>query len=170
MKKNKIIATVVAAILVIGGISVFAEQSAESKKTTPKTKIEFMQEQKEAFVDKCKENLATKLAEGKITQAEYDEQLQRIESGELPALKGRGFGKGKHFQKKEMTEEEKAQMKAKMQEKAKERLEKQLSEGKITQEKYDEQLSKIESGELSVSKGRSFGKRKHFQKKEVTEE
>lgn len=48
----------------------------------------------------------------------------------------------------ELTEEQKAERKAKTQEKAKEMLAKQLEEGKITQEEYDEKLAKIESGEF----------------------
>ena len=95
MKKNKIISATVAAVLLIGSISAFAVQSDEKEKRAPKPNFELTQEQKDEFFNKCKENLAKKLEDGKITQAEYDEQLSKIESGDFPAPKGRGFGKGR---------------------------------------------------------------------------
>jgi uncharacterized membrane protein len=78
------------------------------------------------------------LAEGKITQEQYDEKLAAIESGEWRG----GFGKFPEGERPELTEEQKAEAKAKEQE----RLDKMLAEGKITQEQYDEKLSAIESG------------------------
>lgn len=61
----------------------------------------------------------------------------------------------KSKEKKELTDEQKAEML----EKAKTRLASQLEEGKITQEKYDEAMASIEAGKMpKMERGRS-GKR-----------
>ena len=110
-------------------------------------KIEMTEEQKTEMKAKVKENLKARLDEGKITQEEYDAQLAKIENGEFTP----GFGKGpQKFERPEMTEEQKAEFKTK----AKENLKARLDEGKITQEQYDDQLAKIESGEFGPGFGR----------------
>ena len=160
MKKRKALAGVVALTLLIGGISVFANQPSEEKKASPRQRIELTEEQKAQMKakmqEKAKDSLAEQLEEGTITKEQYDEKLSQIESGEFEFArhkKGRGKGFG-HC--KELTEEQKATM----QEKAKEALAKQLEEGKITKEQYDEKLSQIESGEFEFpphKKGRGSG-------------
>ncbi len=104
-------------------------------------KPELTEEEKAARAEKAKARLAEKLAEGKITQEEYDEKLAKIEAGDFkPDFKG---GRDK-ADKPELTEEEKAARA----EKAKAKLAEKLAEGKITQEEYDEALAKIESGDF----------------------
>lgn len=170
MKKVKALAGIVAAVLLVSGISVFAAQQEEEKKPSPRQKIELTEEQKAEMKanmqEKAKEMLAKKLAEGKITEEQYNEQLKKIESGEFEFGKGMKRGarqpmkngetentQAKKAERKELTEEEKAARKAKMQE----MLAKKLEEGKITQEQYDEQLAKIESGDFRFGNGRGNG-------------
>ena len=117
-------------------------------------KPELTEEEKAARAEKAKAKLAEKLAEGKITQEEYDEALAKIESGDFkPDRKG---GKDK-AEKPELTEEEKA---ARV-EKAKAKLAEKLAEGKITQEEYDEALAKIESGDFKPDHRGGNGHSKH---------
>ena len=104
-------------------------------------KPELTEEEKAERAEKAKEKLAEKLEEGKITQEEYDAELEKIESGNF----GHGRKGGRDGAKKpELTEEEKAERA----EKAKEKLAEKLEEGKITQEEYDAELEKIESGDF----------------------
>ena len=174
-----------ASALATGSVSVFADQ-AEKKPEQKKREFEV----RTSHADMFKEFLDSMLKEGKITQEEYDAQIAKIESVKPAPSFGfgrgngfgrnghNGFGKNRSFEKKEMTEEEKAQMKEKAIANAKERLAKQLEEGKITQEKYDEQLKKIESGEFApgfgrggnFNKGEAPDKNRSFEKKEMTEE
>ncbi|MBQ8808079.1 MAG: hypothetical protein IJZ81_02085 [Clostridia bacterium] len=102
MKKRKALASVVALTLLIGGISVFANQPSEEKKASPRQRIELTEEQKAQMKakmqEKAKDALAKQLEDGKITKEQYDEKLSRIESGEFefaPHKKGRGRGFGR---------------------------------------------------------------------------
>ena len=62
----------------------------------------------------------------------------------------------KKGERPELTEEEKAAKLETMKENCKKMLDKQLADGKITQEQYDERLAKIEAGEFGVrSNGRN---------------
>ena len=160
MKKNKIVAIIMASALAIGSISVFADTSVEKGKHESKRFTE-----KVTHADMFREFLSTMLEEGKITQEEYDAQIAKIESVKtgpgfgFGRYRANGFGRGnnfekkRNFEKKELTEEEKAQL----QNKHKEKLAKMLEEGKITQEQYDEQLKKIENGEFVPGFGRGNG-------------
>ena len=155
MKKvNAIIAASVAAALLIGSLTVIATETKKTEATSSRRQVTMTEEEKAErkakMQEKAKEMLAEQLKNGKITQEQYDQQIAKIENGEFE------FGKRMNANRKQLTDDEKAQMKAKMQEQAKERLAEQLKNGKITQEQYDQQIAKIKNGEFEF--GRGFGK------------
>ena len=185
MKKRNTIIAVAMALLLAGGTTAGAMGFGgmmngmgfmnHNQVHTETEKVDMTEEQKAEMLEKAKEQLASLLEEGKITQEQYDEQLAKLESGEMPVPlfgnmgngKGFGFGNfGKNFGSKEfeapeipeMTEEQKAEML----EKAKEQLASLLEEGKITQEQYDEQLAKLESDEMPVPLFGNMGNGKGF--------
>lgn len=101
-------------------------------------------------LEEMKARLAEKLADGDITQEQYDAALAKIEAGEMPGRGLRGmFGMGmKAFsgegERTALTEEELAERLDEM----KARLAEKLADGDITQEQYDEILAKLEAGEM----------------------
>ncbi|MEA4832087.1 MAG: hypothetical protein VB118_05670 [Oscillospiraceae bacterium] len=125
-----------------------------------KTYVQLTDEQKADIIAKAKERLAQGLADGKITQEQYDKAIAAIDNGKLPFLgKGGFFG----IAKSELTDEQKAEMIAK----AKERLAQSLADGKITQEQYDKAITAIDNGKLPfLGKGGFFG----IAKSELTDE
>ena len=64
-------------------------------------KPELTEEEKAAKAEKMKAKLAEKLAEGKITQEEYDAALARIEAGDLKHGHGKGHSKHRPHDKAE---------------------------------------------------------------------
>jgi len=117
------------------------------------------EEEKAAKKAELTEALKAKLEAGEITQEEYDKKLQQIEEG-------KGFNKGKpqgRMNPPQLTEEEKADMKEKMLSD----LKAKLDSGEITEEKYNEAVTKIEEGK-NLPRGIMQGKGpmgKGFQKR-----
>ena len=62
------------------------------------SKPELTEEEKAARAEKAKEKLAARLADGKITQEEYDAELARIESGDFKPDHKAGKGHSQHKQ------------------------------------------------------------------------
>ena len=119
-------------ILASTGTAAFATTAST---TTTETRVELTEEQKAERLEKMKERLAEDLADGKITQEQYDQMLSSMESGEFHMNRGGG-------KMEELTDEQKEEMLTKM----KERLAEELAEGKITQDQYDESIADIEAG------------------------
>lgn len=126
----------------------------------------------------CKKALDEQLAAGKITQEQYDEAVEKLEAGEF-GFQGKQFhgnrdkmhGKGafngfrgKNGKQAELTEEEKTARLETMKENWKKMLDKQLAEGKITQEQYDEAIAKLGSGEFKFPGNGFRGQRNGFGK------
>lgn len=103
---------------------------------------ELTEEEKAEMKARRDERLAQDLADGKITQEEYDEMINSDFQ----------IGRGNRGERPELTEEEKAEMKAKRDE----RLAQDLADGKITQEEYDERINCEFDGENRKYKGRGF--------------
>ena len=96
MKKLKlIITTVVAVALLAGSAGVIANDARVPFGRMHRNKGEFTEEQriemKEKMQEKHKEKLASKLENGEITEEQYNEILENIESGKMCI--GRRFGK-----------------------------------------------------------------------------
>ena len=77
---------------------------------------------------------------------------------------GKNWNKGEKPQRQQLTEEEKAAKLETMKENCKKMLDKQLAEGKITQEQYDEAIAKLESGEFEFPGNGFRGQRNGFGK------
>ena len=155
----KIVSAAAVAALTLSCVSAFAksdkskagQETASTQVTVEEKKAErgrdkadkpeLTEEEKAAKAEKMKAKLAEKLAEGKITQEEYDAELARIEAGDFKPDRRGGRDKA---DKPELTEEEKAAKAEKM----KAKLAEKLAEGKITQEEYDAELARIESGDF----------------------
>lgn len=103
---------------------------------------ELTEEEKAEMKARRDERLAQDLADGKITQEEYEEMINSDFQ----------IGRGNRGERPELTEEEKAEMKAKRDE----RLAQDLAYGKITQEEYDERINCEFDGENRKYKGRGF--------------
>ncbi len=108
----KIVTVATIAALSIGCASVFAkgdqskaEKKIRSEQTTVEkntarsikgNKPELTEEEKAARAEKMKAKLAEKLAEGKITQEEYDAVLAKIEAGDFKPDHKDGRGHSMH--------------------------------------------------------------------------
>jgi type II secretory pathway component PulK len=144
---------------------------------------ELTEEKKAEIQAQHKEKLATELAEGRITQEQYDTMLTQLETFTFPMMRGKGRALGfsgevafsgmrpdfsgakvdfsgfnLHFGKEraELTEEEKAARAAQQAERKlqmQEKLTQALAEGSITQEQYDAMLARGEK-EMPTMKGR----------------
>lgn len=103
---------------------------------------EMTEEEKAARIEKRKATLAEKLAAGEITQEKYDEMAADLEAGKFAPGKRDFNGKAK------VPGEGKAGQPGNF----KEKLAEKLAAGKITQEKYDEMVAKMESGNFKPAK------------------
>ena len=108
----KIVTVATIAALSIGCASVLAkgdqnkaEKKIRSEQTTVEKntarsikgdKPELTEEEKAARAEKMKAKLAEKLADGKLTQEEYDAELARIESGDFKPDRKGGKGHSMH--------------------------------------------------------------------------
>jgi len=184
MKKSiKVLAVLMVAALFVGSVSTYAvgaagDRGAGSKhanyssagfkrfgkmrKPASLEKTKQTEEEKAARAETMKENrkkaLDERLAAGKITQEKYDEAIAKLESGEFRfGEKGFKGGRGERPNKAatELTEEEKTVRAETMKENWKKALDERLAAGKITQEKYDEAIAKLESGEFKFP-GRGY--------------
>ncbi len=159
-KKVLAVPCALALVAALGATSAFAANS-DAVKTAASTAVskakdffwrggqpgkELTDEEKAEMTAKMQERLKQQLADGKITQAQYDEMMKAIENGEMPRVMRGQPGK-------ELTDEEKTEMTAKMQE----RLKQQMADGKITQAQYDEMMKAIESGEMPRMMRHGFG-------------
>ena len=134
-------------------------------------RAELTEEEKAAREQTMKENwkkaLDERLAAGKITQEKYDQAIAKLEAGEFKffgnglrgpknempekgEFRGKGF-RGKNGKPAELTEEEKAARAQTMKENWKKALDERLAAGKITQEKYDQAIAKLEAGEFKFT-------------------
>ena len=123
-------------------------------------RAELTEEQIAERVENMRERLAQRLADGRITQEEYDERIAAIESGDfqMSGRRSRDRGEGRvRGERAELTEEQKAERIAQMREK----LEQRLADGSITQEEFDEKNAALDSGEFPLSgrSGRGGGSR-----------
>ena len=114
---------------------------------------EMTDEQKAKIQEKLKEDFSKKLESGEITKEEYDEAIAIIDSGDFDI--GMAMKRGPKGEKPELTDEQKA----KMQKKHKEELAKQLESGEISQEQYDEAISRMESGDFRPKRGMMGGRK-----------
>ena len=147
--KKWIVCGIVAAAMVVAGFASFALAEENTQKPEQKPPFAISEEQKEILKKKIKVDLDEMLEAGDITQEQYDFLSKTIENcGMQP--KGKMH---KNADMPQMTEEKKAEMLAKI----KEDLDSKLSEGKITQEEYDEKIAAIENGEFK-NFGRGFGR------------
>ena len=115
---------------------------------------ELTEAQKAEMITKAKEVLSQRLAEGNITQEQYDQAIAKVEEGDCIGFKIKGIGHP------ELTDEQKAEMITK----AKAALNQRLAEGNITQEQYDQIITELENGNI---KGFGMGWAKHH---ELTDE
>ena len=122
-------------------------------------RVELTQEQIAERVESRRERLEQRLADGRITQEEYDARIAAIESGEYPAgdrvrsgSRSRSENGEGRSERTPLTEEQIAERV----EKLRERLAQELADGNITQAEYNEKLEAIENGEFR-GLGRSRG-------------
>ncbi len=194
--KAKVTAIILAALLVAGSVTALAAggrggmggrngnfgskppQIERVERPEKGEKPELTEEQKASMLAEMLEKLTVKLdemlANGEITEEQYNERLEKLEAGEIPFghTVGKGFGRGikgekpempKDFEKPEkpeLTEEQKAEMLEKLTEK----LDEMLANGEITEEQYNEYLAKVEAGELPFGQtvGKGFGRDNGF--------
>ena len=188
MKKAKIIISLaVTAAISVTGVCALANSRMPGKKgSRPSFKMtqqvnkrpELTEEQKAQMetkkaemLEEAKARLSEKLTLGEITQEEYDNMLTKLESGKFKGKMGRGH-KPDMRERKELSEEQKAQMetkKAEMLEEAKARLSEKLTLGEITQEEYDNMLEKLESGKFEGKIGRGHKPEKREKPSETDE-
>ena len=136
MKRKKllvIISAVIVVVLAIGTTTALAVSASTGGGLSSIWNI-LTDDQKEQLANEAEEKLTQDLADGKISQDQYDKCIEAINNGEMPFF-GRfgrdGFG--------EMTDEQKAKLK--------DELAQKLSDGKITQEQYDKWIEAIDNGE-----------------------
>ncbi len=108
-------------------------------------KQELTEEQKAEMKEKSKTRLKEMLDAGKITQEEYDAELENIENGTPTPMFGKGalgFKKPEHKEqsKRELTEHFKTTLKS------------MLDKGIITEEEYNTALENAEKGEITLPK------------------
>lgn len=132
MKMTKILAII--GIVVLLGITAIEAFAADNTKNDISKGCPLMTDEQKAEMQlKMEERLAQALADGKITQEQYDSMLDgSFEGRMMHKFGGRGFKGGKP----DLTDEQKAEMQSKMEE----RLAQALADGKITQEQYDSML------------------------------
>jgi uncharacterized membrane protein len=151
MKMTKILAII--GIVVLLGITAIEAFAADNAKNDISKGCPLMtEEQKAEMQSKMEERLAQALADGKITQEQYDSildgscegrMMHRFGSfcgGMMHKFGGRGF----KSEKPDLTDEQKAEMQSKMEE----RLAQALADGKITQEQYDSILDGTCEGKM----------------------
>ena len=109
-------------------------------------RTELTDEQKAEMTARMKDRLAQQLSDGKITQEQYDQCLTSVVDGKMPMPFGRAWGDKERV---EFTDEQKADMTANM----KERLAQHLSDGKITQEQYDQTMTDLADGKMPMPFG-----------------
>ena len=137
---------------VMGFKSIRINKDAESG-LTDEQKSE-MDAKRTEMQEDMKARLTQDLADGKITQEQYDERMAAVENGEMHGM--RGGRSGFCGEMPELTDEQKAEMEAKkaeMQEEMKARLAHDLADGKITQEQYDERIAAVENGKMHGMRG-----------------
>ncbi len=131
-----------------------------------KDRPELTEEQKAEMQTKMKERFAQLLSDGQITQEQYDQAMSDITQGKMPEMFDRGRGEFGEKDGTELTEEQKAEMQTKM----KERFAQLLSDGKITQEQYDQAISDLAEGKMPEKPGRDKDESGEKNRPELTEE
>ena len=168
LKRNvKFVIIIGVSVLVIGGLStailvtnVASATDRGRDRDRGSARMELTDEQIAERVEHMRERLAQRLADGRITQEEYDERIAAIESGDfqISGRRSRDRGEGRvRGERAELTEEQIAERIAQMREK----LDQRLADGSITQEEYDEKNAALDSGEFPLSgrSGRGGGSR-----------
>jgi len=160
MKKISVVASTVMAVglLAASGVTAFAANTNTtgtlktnvSAVTTSLEKTKLSSEEMESHM---KEKLAQFLADGKITQEQYDQAMSDIAEGKAPEMPGRDKDESGEKNRPEMTEEQKSEMLSKM----KEKIAQLLADGKITQEQYDQALNDITEGKIPEISGMGRG-------------
>ena len=168
LKRNvKFVIIIGISVLIIGGLSTalivtnvaYAGDRGRDR-DRGSVRAELTEEQIAERVENMRERLAQRLADGRITQEEYDERIAAIESGDfqMSGRRSRDRGEGRvRGERVELTDEQRAERIAQM----RERLEQRLADGSITQEEYDEKNAALDSGEFPLSgrSGRGGGSR-----------
>ena len=127
---------------------------------------EITEEQKAEMIARHQEMLGKQLEEGKITQEQFNEMTTNLENGEFFTVTvRRDFRWEKTLERVELTDEQKAEMLTRHQA----MLEKQLEEGYITQEQFDEIVTNLENGTFPIM-GMHFQGKGQFERVELTEE
>ena len=155
LKRNvKFVVVIGVSVLVIAGLStallvnnVAMAGGRGRDRDRGAARMELTEEQIAERAEHMRERLDQRLADGRITQEDYDERLAAIESGEFPMSGRRSRDRGEGRERPELTEEQKAERIAQM----KEKLEQRLADGSITQEEFDEKTAALESGEYPFS-------------------
>ena len=153
---------VLTAALIVTNIGTVSARGRDKDRDRGSVRMELTEEERAeraaARREHLEQRLEQRLADGSITQEEYDEYMAAIESGEYPA---RGGGKGKSkdrdSERTPLTEEQIAERIDKMRDK----LAQDLADGKITQEQYDEKIEALDNGEFPSrdrTKGNKTGK------------
>jgi len=173
MKKISVVASTVMAVglLAASGVTAFAANTnttgtLKTNVSTVTTSLEKTNLSSEEMESHMKEKLAQFLADGKITQEQYDQAISDIAEGKMPEVFGKGRGRGGETDSTEWTEEQKAEMQTKM----KERFEQLLADGKITQDQYDQAMSDIAEGKAPEMPGRDKDESGEKNRPEMTEE
>jgi len=124
------------------------------------SRIELTEEQIAERIENRRDRLAQRLADGSITQEEYDARIAAIESGEYPSgdrvrsgsrssRSADGENRSRNSERTPLTDEQIEERKEKM----RDRLAQELADGNITQAEYNEKLEAIESGEFRGQRG-----------------
>jgi len=160
LKRNvKFVVIIGVSVLVIGGLSTAllvtnvasaSDRGHDRSRDRGSIRMELTEEQIAERAEQMRERLEQRLADGRITQEQYDERIAAIENGEFRGSGRRSRGSGEERERAELTEEQKAERLAQ----AREKLDQRLADGSITQEEYDEKITVLESGEYPFS-GRS---------------
>lgn len=173
MRKISVVASTVMAVglLAASGVTAFAANTntTSTMKTNASavtTSLEKTKLSSEEMESQMKEKLAQFLADGKITQEQYDQAISDIAEGKMPEVFDKGRGGCGEKDSTEWTEEQKAEMQAKM----KERFEQLLADGKITQDQYDQAMSDIAEGKAPEMPGRDKDGSGEKNRPEMTEE
>jgi len=141
-KKILIIVSIAVIILTIGTTTALAVSANAGNGFSSIWNI-LTDDQKEQLANEAEEKLSKDLADGKISQEQYDKITDAMNNGEMPS-----FGKFGKDSIGEMTDEQKAELK--------DNMAKKLADGKISQDDYDKWIEAIDNGEMPFYK--KFGR------------
>ena len=155
MKKTiRIISAVLAVVLTVAGVSVFAASSEIREKKKHPQMFNITEEQKNLIIEKFEKDLVELLENGDITQEQYDGISEMIKNGGMPGRRPFGERGQERKEMPELTEEQKQEITLKI----KTELDEKLAAGEITQEEYDERIEAVQNGDFKGMGGRPGGR------------